>query len=476
MTGDIKGRRGLFRNLAWLVFLIVILVAAALVWLQRGALFSSSRKTRTVRVFRQASPAVVNITSKPLSKELDLGVFEHNFPPRAREFFHRFYGAPEKDDFNLGTGIIVDPEGYILTNEHVVINTEWIQVKLADGRTVSGEIWGSDPSLDLAVIKVDIDGPLPSLEKGSSRNIMIGEPIIVIGNPLGMGATCSQGIVSALNRRVKTGERTYKDLVQIDAAVNPGNSGGPVLNIEGELIGVTSAIAPQAEGIGFAVPVDRAWKVMEDLIEYRYIPSGWIGISVNDVGGAYEALGSDDSRGVFVSRVMDDGPASKYFIPGDIIKSWNGAAVDSVADFAGQAREAGVGSKISLERLRDGSVDEVTIKARPFPEKLAEEWARDHLGVGVEKARFRMRTSNGKVVTREGIFVSDVLSGSPAHVVGLVPGDLILRINRMNISDLQSFRQAICRYRSRKNILVRARRGNFSFSVTVPFSLTGERW
>ncbi|MFO8058352.1 MAG: trypsin-like peptidase domain-containing protein [bacterium] len=473
-AGDSKGR--LFRNLAWLVVLVLLVSAAVVVWFQGGDLFSPSRQTDVVRVFREASPAVVSLSSKPISKELDLGRFEHKLPPRAREFFRRFYGAPAKEDLNLGSGIIVDSDGFILTNEHLVINTEWIEVKLADGRTVSGEIWGNDPSLDLAVIKVDVDTPLPALEKGSSGNLMIGEPVIVIGNPLGMGATCSQGIVSALNREVQTGPRLYKNLIQIDAPVNPGNSGGPVLNIKGEVIGLTSAIAPQAEGIGFAVPIDPAWKVVEDLIEYRYVPSGWLGLSVKELGSASEAAGGSTAGGVFVSRVEAKGPSSEYFQPGDIIKSWNGTPVKDVAGFARRARNVRVDDRVVLERFREGASKKVSVNAAAFPEDLAEEWAQAHLGLGVEESPVRRRTSAGKTLKRRGVYVADVLPGSPAHVVGLVPGDLVMRINRTRINDLQEFRKAVCRYRNRKNVLVRAGRRHFSFSVTVPFSLGGERW
>ena len=481
MSSGSGEERRFFRNLLWLGALSTLLVATVLVWLRGGELFAPSRDTAAVKAFRLASPAVVNISAEPLPDRNDLGFWSRRKMLNPEELLRRFFEQPGIDDkINLGSGIIVDPRGYILTNEHVVNNTAWIQVTLADGRTASGEVWGTEPSLDLAVIKIDLEDPLPYMEMGRSNDIMIGEDIVVIGNPLGLGHTCTKGIVSALHRPVRVGARVYLDLVQIDAAVNPGNSGGPLLNIRGELTGITTTLDPESEGIGFAIPIDRAREVVDDLIEYRYVPTGWLGISVEDLGeGTAEAFGLEDSEGVFISRIEKNGPAAGVLKVGDVLEEWNGSKLRGIEDFVKRARKLRSGQKVTFTRIREGKRKrDVRLSTTAFPEQRAEEWAWWHIGIRVYEDRMWTRDRNGRIIEKSAVFVEGIAGDSPAQASGLAPADLIIRLNLDNIENLEDFRKAIVLLRKRENVFIVFQKATYPWraQVGIPFLINGESW
>jgi serine protease Do len=305
---------------------------------------------------------------------------------------------------------------------------------------------------------------------------------VVIGNPLGLGHTCSTGIVSSLHRTVQltSGNRILRDLVQIDAAVNPGNSGGPVLNIRGELIGITSALPmdTKAQGIGFAIPIDRARQVVEDLIKYRYLPTGWLGLSVEDMAEAELEYGLSGGKGVFVSRVEDKSPAYEHFKAGDVIAAWDGATVKGLSDFVTRARALRPGQKVVLGRVRDGKSKNVELLSAAFPEDLADDWAWFHLGVRVAEGRVQARTRDGRIVERTGVFIEGIAGNSPAQAGGLTVSDLILKLNREEIGGRGDFRRAVAQVRARENAFIIFQRSGYPLPlwVTIPFRMSGERW
>lgn len=476
MNGEPERGGGRYSNLFWLFAFLVVGASIVLVWRQGGEWFEPSRENAVVRVFRDSSPAVVSLKAEPLRRSRRFESIEE----RRKEFFRWFMGEGGPDDrrdrYNYGSGIIVDPRGYILTNEHVVVNSAWVQVQLSDGRTVEGELWGTEPSLDLAVVKIDIEGDLPHLDMGDSDRIMIGEDIVVIGNPLGLGHTCTSGIVSALNRTAPIGNRRYRGLIQIDAAVNPGNSGGPLLNVKGELVGITSALIPDSQGLGFAIPINLARLVVNDLIEYRFVPSGWLGVSVEDLGGAAEAFGVSGEEGVFISRIEEDGPAAKELKPGDIIESFDGNSVQGLDDFVVQARKLRVGQKVKLGYLRDGERREAGVEAEAFPPELVDEWLWHNLGVRVEEVTYKFRALDGRIGRRNGLFVSSVSPTSPAGLVGLIAGDQIVSINGVELEGKDDFDKSVIQLRRRRNLYVAIKRGRAVHKVPIPFQLSGERW
>jgi len=482
LSSSSRRGRGIFPNLLWLGALVAVVLATLVVWKQGGDWFAPSRETYVVKVFRDASPAVVNISAEPQPGPSGFSLFGEGGGSLAERFFRQFYGAQaEQNKNNLGSGIIVDPRGYILTNEHVISNAAWIEVTLADGHTASGEVWATEPSLDLAVIKIETDQALPYLQMGRSDDLMIGEPVVVIGNPLGLGHTCSTGILSSLHRSVQAqGNRIYRDLVQIDAAVNPGNSGGPVLNIRGELIGITSALPmdTQAQGIGFAIPIDRARAVVEDLIKYRYVPTGWLGLSVEDMGEAALEYGLSGGKGVFISRVEDKSPAAQHFKAGDMIAAWDGTSVNELADFVRLVRALKPGQKVVLTRTRDGKSKDVEITSAAFPEELADDWAWFHLGIRVGEGQVQALTRDGRIVVRTGVFIEGIAGNSPAQAGGLTVGDLILKLNREEVGGRDDFRRAVAQVRARENAFMIFQRSGYPLPlwVTIPFRMSGERW
>lgn len=480
VKGAEKRPRRAADNIVWFIALIALIAATVVVAGGGGRFFRPSRETAVVEVFRESSPAVVNISAQPLSEGDSRGLFLGRRPLWMEEFFRQFFGESwQQPAMNFGSGIIVDSRGFILTNEHVVMNTKWIQITLADGRTARGEVWGTESSLDLAVVKIESNDPLPYLERGHSNDLMIGEQVIVIGNPLGLGHTCSTGIVSSLNRFLTdpgTG-RVYRDLIQIDAAVNPGNSGGPLLNIRGELVGITAYMPlSRAEGIGFAIPIDKAWTVVEDLIRFRYVPTGWLGVSVEGITLTGSLFPVQVEAGVFVSEVAAGSPAAEDLKPGDLLESWDGNTIQGLSDFVKRARGLRVEEVVELVRARGGERKKIRVKAKAFPEDLAEEWAWWHLGVQVEDGRLQVMTRDGRTLTLRGVVVQSIAVNSPAQALGLAPGDLILRLNQDAVQSRDDFRKAIVRLRGRESIVLRGQRGALQMFMTVPFRGSGERW
>ncbi|MBF0549354.1 MAG: trypsin-like peptidase domain-containing protein, partial [Deltaproteobacteria bacterium] len=231
---------------------------------------ASNRETPVVRAVKAAGPAVVNISTETVVKPGPSPFSGLHNDPLFERFFRDFFEPRRQYTLtSLGSGVIVDgKKGFVLTNYHVVVRATKITVALGQDRTLEATVVGVDPDTDLAVVKVNSPKPLPSIAMGNSDDLMIGETAIAIGNPFGLSHTVTVGVISALHRSFRTGDRTYHDFIQTDASINPGNSGGPLLNIDGELVGITTAIYSQAEGIGFAIPINKARRITKDLIAY----------------------------------------------------------------------------------------------------------------------------------------------------------------------------------------------------------------
>jgi len=247
------------------IFLVLVLIFSP------GNTAAFNRKTPVVIAVSKVSPAVVNISSeyqlrnRPNPFGFDLDPFFDNF---FKDFFDPYVPRQQKR-YSLGSGVIIDGKrGYILTNSHVVEKTTKIKITLKDGRQFDGHLVGADPDSDLAVVKIESDNPLPSIKMGNSDDLMIGETVIAIGNPFGFSHTVTTGVISALGRSIRTSDTIYRDFIQTDASINPGNSGGPLLNINGELIGINTAIYAKAQGIGFAIPINKARRIIKDLIRF----------------------------------------------------------------------------------------------------------------------------------------------------------------------------------------------------------------
>ncbi|MFC1621226.1 Do family serine endopeptidase [Candidatus Omnitrophota bacterium] len=424
-----------------------------------------------VKVSREVGPAVVSISIEQIehyqTRYYPLAEFQDDF---FKDFFDDFFMAgPDRElkRAGLGSGVIIDKEGYILTNEHVVGSADKITVTLPDGREFEGQLTGSDVHSDLAVVKIEPRGDLPVARLGDSDSVQIGHWAIAIGNPFAFAVknpepTVTVGVISALGRslpRTDKRVREYSDLIQTDAAINPGNSGGPLVNIHGEVIGINVAIftlSGGSEGIGFAVPVNTAKRIMEDLKQGRKILYGWLGVIIQDVDSSLaEYFGLDSKFGVLISRILENSPAEEAGLrPGDIVASFDDEKVRNTQDLIRMVLKKNIGEKAKLGIIRKREIYsfEVEIGQRPDErtaltqsgEKAKTEPIDGKFWRGLEVSEITPEmASRFKLSTGVGVIVVDVKAGSPAEESGMRSGDVIYEINRMRIKSLKDYRDAI---------------------------------
>jgi serine protease Do len=428
------------------------------------------RENAVVRAVRKVSPAVVNIST---SKLVEGGVSPF-FSFENDDFFNRFFRdffEPRKRRYvqnSLGSGVIIDSaQKYILTNHHVIVRASKITITLADQKEFEARVLGTDPESDLAVLKIESDTSLPAIRMGRSHDLMIGETVIAIGNPFGLSHTVTTGVISALNRSVRTQSGVYHNFIQIDASINPGNSGGPLLNINGELVGINTAIYSGAEGIGFAIPIDRARRIVSDLIHYGRVHTAWLGITVQDLTkNLIEYFSLPVDRGVLITQVVPGSPASdKGLKRGDVITELNKNNIGSSRDYYDQLSQHTADEVIHLTLIRDGKRKEMSIKAALFPPDLALDLAFDRLGFKVEDLNKRL-AAQYRLENKESLVIVAVKKGSQSDKIGIEPGDLVRRINDLSISNKQEFTRAVIRYRLKEQVTVLIQRGWRVYSVS----------
>ncbi|MEW6101609.1 MAG: Do family serine endopeptidase, partial [Candidatus Omnitrophota bacterium] len=398
-----------------------------------------------------------------------------------RRFFEDFFGnlpdsGREYKQTGLGSGVIIDAQGYILTNEHVIKDADRITVKLPDGREFKAEVKGQDARSDLAVIKINAK-ELPVAMLGNSEDIKIGAWVVAIGNPFGFALqnpepTVTAGVISALHRSLGrvSGDRYYNDLIQTDAAINPGNSGGPLVNLKGEIIGINVAIFSTTggyQGIGFAIPINDAKRIISRLIEGKEILYGWLGVTVQDLTGELaEYFGLADKNGVLVAAIMKDSPADKAGIKeSDVIKKFDNKTVNNTRELLAEVGKTEVGKKVKVAVIRDKKELLLDVEVAKRPEDLEKLMA---TGAGISdgawrglkleeltpeiKRRFNIREDAGLVVT-------DVEPASHGDEAGIIAGDIILEINKQPVRSIAEFERLTKAVKG--NCLVRASRGYF---------------
>ncbi len=439
--------------LAWVVLPILAIgsVAAADV---------ESRRTPVVRAIERVAPATVNITS---TQEIRRGV---NPFFRSDPFFDEFFGRflDRRPVQSLGTGLIISPEGHVLTNQHVLAGATQIHVVLSDGREFEGELIGADPETDLAVVQIRSREPLPFVELGSSDDLLIGETVIAIGNPFGLHHTVTTGVLSAENRSIRSREREYHGFLQTDASINPGNSGGPLLNLDGEVIGINTAIFREAEGIGFAIPINRAKRVVDDLLAHGEVIPVWLGLRLQHLTQALRDAFSTRARsGVLITHVFDDSPADRANLRrGDILLELDGTKIGSTRNYFEVLAGLTDGDRARLAIDRGGERHQLDARAEIFPESRADELGQILLGVEVAEPRGG-QASRGLVVRR-------VIPRSSADYTGIQPGDVIRKINQDPVEDRIAFRKAITKLRGRGQVLLLVQRGRYGYHVTLDLS------
>jgi len=407
-------------------------------------------------------PAVVNISS---TKTIKVSGFQSPFFDDP--FFRRFFGdefSPfqrprEHKQSGLGSGVIVDKDGYILTNNHVISDADEIKVKLSDKREFKGKVIGTDMKTDLAVIKID-SNHLPVLKLGDSEKLKVGETVIAIGNPFGLNQTVTSGIVSATGR-ANVGIADYEDFIQTDAPINPGNSGGALVNVRGELVGINTAIFSTSggyQGIGFAIPSSMAKAVMDNLIKKGKVVRGWLGVSIQPVTpDLAKQFNIKDDKGALVGDVVEDSPAEKAGMQrGDVIIEFDGKEVTDPSSLRNSVAGTPPGKKVTLKIMRESKMQKVDVTIAELPadmQKMRGEYDNLLKGVMVQGLTPELKKNLDIPKRISGVVVTDIEDGSPAEGL-LMQNDVIIEVNRKRINSMKDYEAVVSKIKSGQDILL----------------------
>ena len=388
------------------------------------------------------------------------------------EFFNNFFGRMPREQKrrSLGSGFIVSPDGYILTNNHVVEKADEVMVTLLDKEEFKAKVVGSDPKIDIALIKIDAKKKLTYVALGDSDKLEVGEWVLAIGNPFGLGHTVTAGIVSAKGRIIGSGP--YDDFIQTDASINPGNSGGPLFNLKGEVVGINTAIVQGGQGIGFATPIQLAKSVLDQLKEKGKVTRGWLGVYIQPLtADAAENLGVPGRRGALVADVTSGGPAEKAGIrSGDVIVGFNGKEIRDEHELPQAVASTKPGKTVDVRLIRGGKETTIAVKiaemeGEPAKPAAAQESSKN-LGLTVQdltpEIAQRLQVGNTK-----GVVVTGVEDGSPAEEAGFNEGDVIRQINRRPVSGMADFTKMAAKFKTDKTTLFLVERGDARILLTV---------
>lgn len=419
-------------------------------------------------VVEAVKPAVVNISTVKTVRLRD--------PFFDDPFFRRFFGEPfgiprERRQTGLGSGVIVDPSGYILTNNHVIRGADEIKVTLFDKREFKGKVIGTDPKTDLAVVKIDAKD-LPYIELGDSDKLKVGELVIAIGNPYGLNQTVTMGIVSATGR-ANVGIADYEDFIQTDAAINPGNSGGALVNAKGELVGINTAIFSTTggyQGIGFAIPSNMAKAVMEQLIKNKKVIRGWLGVSIQALTPDMKKhFGLKEDRGVVINQIFENSPAEKAGLKEeDIILQYNGKDITDPTQLRNLVANTPPGKEVELKVFRDGKVFSVKVTIEELPQEVVAargEYENALKGVVVQNITPEARKELQIPPRITGVIVADISEDSPAQGY-LQKGDVIIAINRTRINNTKDYQKIVSKLKEGELLLFIYRDGQ-TFHLTL---------
>jgi serine protease Do len=407
----------------------------------------SLRRTAVVQVVERVRPAVVNLTARQVVTVRPRSIFDDLFP----EF------APPGERVmsqSLGSGVLISPEGLIVTNEHVIEGAAEIKVRYADGKEDEAEVIGSDADADLALLRASARGR-PHLPLADKDDSMIGETVIAIGNPLGLESTVTVGVLSARDRTVTSPSthRVYTDFLQTDASINPGNSGGGLVDLDGRLIGINTAIIGDAQGIGFAIPAKRVRRVVNDLLRYGQVQAAWLGVFVRSRGeGRYRRGG-----GVEVVEVLPGSPAAAAGLRrGAVLLAGGGKPLSSRDDYSTLLAQLAPGDRVTLQVGEGGQTREVNVRATRPPEDIGEQVLLRYVGIKL-------------VVRGKHLIVNRVVQGSPADEAGLETGDAVLQLNGERVGSIEEVNRIVAREHTRSSLLLVIQRGPFAYQL--PFAL-----
>ncbi|NES10817.1 DegQ family serine endoprotease [Pseudomonas laurentiana] len=431
----------------------------------------------------QASPAVVNISTRQKMPDRQLAGGQmpdlEGLPPMFRDFFERNMpqgprsprGDRQREAQSLGSGFIISSDGYVLTNNHVVADADEIMVRLSDRSEFQAKVVGTDPRTDVALLKIDGKN-LPTVKLGDSEKLKVGEWVLAIGSPFGFDHSVTKGIVSAKGRTLPND--TYVPFIQTDVAINPGNSGGPLFNMNGEVVGINSQIFTRSGGfmgLSFAIPIDVALDVSNQLKKDGKVSRGWLGVVIQEVNkDLAESFGLDKPAGALVAQVLEDGPAAKGGLQvGDVILSLNGQPIIMSADLPHLVGGLKEGAKASLEVVRDGKRRNLDVTIGALPDDDQEVVA--SANGGVERSSNRLGVSVADLNAEQkkaldlkgGVVIKEVQDG-PAAMIGLRPGDVITHLNNQAIMSAKSFTEIAKELPKNRSVSMRVlRQGRASF-------------
>ena len=454
---NMKGGK-VMRSLILLIFISLTPLLSA----QDSQVIDALRQSGKIfaKVAKKSSPSVVMIkTEKEVSPYMQRGYSS----PFQDDFFRRFFDLPRqqqpvippkkapkrKEVVGQGSGFIINKEGYILTNNHVIGEADGIIVNLLDGREFKAELVGSDPQSDVAVIKIKGSPKnLPIAELGTSESVEVGEWVLALGNPFGLSHSVTAGIISAKGRN-SVGITDYEDFIQTDAAINPGNSGGPLVNLEGKVIGINTAIYSRSGGymgIGFAIPIDMVVKIKDQLINKGTVSRGFLGVLIQDLNSEL-SKSFNVKKGVLISKVSKESPAAKAGIEaGDVVTKFNGKVVENAGAFRNIVSMIEPGKNVKMEVDRKGEKLTLTVKIGSLNDELAD--SSGSYGFSVSKNDNEYKTGHN------GVIITQVQAGSIAEGKGLRKGMVISEVNRMKIDDVASFKRALAKDHNQALLLV----------------------
>jgi serine protease Do len=472
---QIKGRKGVVMKDLWpcrlpktvfLKFILMEMVCMAALWTPVQAKERNTPgdlSTAIARVARQNIPAVVHI--EVIQRQ---DVVNPVLPFENDPFFQYFFGVPrmnrsfKRELRGLGTGMIMDSQGHILTNNHVVGGASEIKILLASGKRYKAKLVGADPKTDLAVIRVSTKEPLPHVTFGDSNKVEVGEWVIAIGHPRGLDQTVTQGIISAKHRRGIMNPSSYQDFLQTDAAINPGNSGGPLLDLQGEVIGINAAIVSQSggfEGLGFAIPSNMALYIAKQLISHGKVERGWMGVSTQELTPELtKSFGMDVPKGALVADVVSGSPADRAGIQrGDVVIAYQGKDIPNSSTLRNEVAATPIGKDAKVRVLRKGEKQELTVKIGKLEDatmRLASS-IKDRLDAEVRPVTAK-EAEEYNLSSQQGVAIVWLDPGGPIGKVGFEVGDIILEINGQTIESMERFVNLVSSLRTHQLITLLA--------------------
>jgi len=424
-------------------------------------------------------PTVVNVYTKKVIKR-GKKAFHGQIPEEMPDFFKKFFEIPRQGPnkrkvMSLGSGVIISPDGYIVTNNHVIKDAEEINVRLTDFEEFEAKIIGKDAKTDVALIKIKPGKALPYVKFGDSAKLRVGEWVIAIGNPFGFENTVTAGIVSAKGRNI--GTSTYENFIQTDASINMGNSGGPLFDMVGDLVGINSAIFSRDGGnigLGFAIPVNMVHNVVDQLKKHGKVVRGWLGVMVQHVNADLaKEFGLEKPMGALVGEVMKDSPAAKGGIKqGDVIIKFMDKEIHQMNELPAMVAQTPVGTNAKTTIIRKGKEKILTIKIGKLKESMTDSGdnkdteTSDNLGLTVQELTPELAKSM-RLDDEKGLVVTDVAPDSPAGEVRITPGEIIIQINQNDINSIEDYRKAMKKLKKGDNVLLLVKKGDHSRFVVI---------